>query len=97
MHHAYWNDGWGWSWIPMAAMMILFWGGLIWLGITLLRRTNTPTSAGHVPAAPPPSPSASAAAVDPTQILSERLARGEIDVEEYRQRLDALRTRPGDR
>lgn len=36
---------------------------------------------------------------DPQQILDERFARGEIDVDEYRQRCDELqtRTRPGSR
>lgn len=87
MHHGYWNDGWAnsWGWIPMALMMILFWGGVVWLAITLLRRT-TPTHihSNAVPPAPPPAP-------EPAQILAERLARGDIDVDEYRRRLDALR------
>jgi uncharacterized membrane protein len=36
---------------------------------------------------------------DPQQILDERLARGEIDVDEHRQRSDELHThaRPADR
>ena len=36
---------------------------------------------------------------DPQQVLDERFARGDIDVDEYRQRCDELqtRTRPGSR
>lgn len=36
---------------------------------------------------------------DPQQILDERFARGELDVDEYRQRCDELQThaRPADR
>ena len=33
--HGNWNDnmhdGFGWGWIPMAIMMLLVWGSLIWL------------------------------------------------------------------
>jgi len=31
----------------------------------------------------------------PDELLAERFARGEIDEQEYRQRLDALHSRPG--
>ena len=45
MHNDNWGygmDGGGW-WIAMALMMAVFWGGLIWLGVTLLHRSNHPT------------------------------------------------------
>ena len=43
--HGNWNDnmhdGFGWGWLPMGIMMLLVWGSLIWLGVTLLRRSGT--------------------------------------------------------
>jgi putative membrane protein len=93
MYHDRWNDGRGWSWIPMLIMMAIFWGGLVWLGITLLRQNgrNVASDAGNAhlvgvppPVAPPvPRPT-------PQEILAERLARGEIEPDDYRQRIDAL-------
>ena len=88
MHNGNWNDGMGsgnWWWIPMMIMMVAFWGGLIWLGVTLLKRNRThPAYAAVAPSsATSPKPSAQ-------EILAERLARGEIEADDYRQRLAAL-------
>lgn len=88
MHDGHWNDGMGsgnWWWIPMMIMMIAFWGGLIWIGVALLKRNHTAPQL-HSPGSAP-------AAARPTaqEILAERLARGEIEPEDYRNRLDALR------
>lgn len=87
--HGNWNDnmhdGIGWGWIPMAIMMLLVWGSLIWLGVTLLRRSGTHEHAavtGQLSALPPSA----------QQILAERLARGEIEPDDYRTRLDVLNT-----
>jgi putative membrane protein len=91
MHNGNWNDGMGngnWWWIPMMIMMVAFWGGLIWIGVTLLKR-NHATAQVHAPAAAPTPAKATA-----QEILAERLARGEIEPEDYRQRLDALRQPP---
>ena len=92
MHNGYMHDGWGggsWGWLIMAALMVIFWVGIIWLGVTLIRRTSHPapahtgaTSALSAPPAPRP---------NPQDVLAERLARGDIDPDDYRQRLDALR------
>ena len=62
-------------------------GGLVWFGATLLRRTRHLDMA-QAPAVPP----APSAAARPTarDILDERLARGEIDVDDYHQRIAAL-------
>jgi putative membrane protein len=94
MHHQEWHDGWGggtWAWIPMALMMAVFWGGLIWLGIALLRRTGNPAHPhSALPAPPPPEPPMAPHRPSPADILAERLARGEIDPDDYRQRLAAL-------
>ena len=96
MHNGNWNDGMGngsWWWIPMMIMMVAFWGGLIWIGVTLLKRSHNPQL--HAPAAPSMLPS-SVTTSKPTalEILAERLARGEIEPDDYRQRVEALRTPP---
>jgi putative membrane protein len=91
MHNGNWNDTMGngtWWWIPMTIMMIAFWGGLIWIGVTLLKRNHTPQL--HTGATPPVAPTRPTA----EDVLAERLARGEIEPDDYRQRLDALRTTP---
>lgn len=87
MHNGNWNYGMGnGNWVPMMIMMVALWAGLIWVGITLLKRNNHATHV-HAPGTPPlasPKPTAQ-------EMLAERLARGDIDTDDYRQRLDALR------
>ncbi|MGW6930824.1 SHOCT domain-containing protein [Lentzea sp. NPDC054927] len=56
--------GWG-GFSMMALTMLLFWGGLVALGVVLLRRFPHTGSE--------------------TRILRERLARGDIDTEEFEQ------------
>jgi putative membrane protein len=97
MHNGDWNDGMGngnWWWIPMMIMMVAFWGGLIWIGVTLLKRNHTPQL--HAPAAPPMAAASVATPSKPTaqEILAERLARGEIEPADYRERVEALRPPP---
>ena len=77
-------DGWddsGWMWIWGTIMMLAF-IALIGVGIWALVRSQSRHTS-------------EAAAVDATAsaraILAERLARGEISPEEYRERLDHLR------
>ena len=84
MHYGNWNDGWD-SWWWMTVMMIVFWGGLIWIAVALTRRGNRtvhPPTSAMVP--PPPTRQA------PDEILAERFARGEIESDDYHQRLEAL-------
>ena len=69
--------GGGWWW--MTLMMVVFWGGVIWLAVSFTRRSGQAPS--HQTLTPPPAPA---------QILAERLARGEIDADDYRTRLEAL-------
>jgi len=93
MHDGYWHDGMGngnWSWIVMAILMVAFWGGLVWIGVTLVKRNHhAPSFQGPMAsAAPAPRPSAE-------EVLADRLARGDIDPDDYRQRLAALRTPTG--
>ncbi|MDE3113616.1 MAG: SHOCT domain-containing protein [Chloroflexota bacterium] len=74
--------GWGWGGMLFGGIfMILFWvfvvAAVVWLVTAATRRTYEPPAAG------PHRSSASA-------ILDERLARGEIDLEEYKSRKAAL-------
>jgi putative membrane protein len=98
MHNGHWNDGMGngtWWWIPMTIMMAALWGGLIWIGVALLKRTHNPQlqaptpPAASAPVATQPRPTAQ-------EILAERLARGEIEPDDYRVRIEALRVPPSD-
>ncbi len=90
MHNGDWNNGMGggnWWWMPIMMFAIL--GGLIWIGITLVRHGN------HTPHLQTPgAPTLPPARQTPQELLAERLARGEIDPNEYRQRLDALQHQP---
>ncbi|MFF6776525.1 SHOCT domain-containing protein [Streptomyces sp. NPDC012637] len=70
----------GWGWFAMAAGMVLFWGLLITAVVLIFRSLDR--AAGRPVRQGPTAPE---------QILGERLARGEIDEEEYRRRLSALR------
>lgn len=97
MHNGNWNDGMGygnWWWIPMMIMMVAFWGGLLWIGVTLLKRNHNPQL--HAPASPPIVEAPLMTASKPTaqEILAERLARGEIETDDYLKRVEALRTPP---
>ncbi|MFD4510327.1 SHOCT domain-containing protein [Streptomyces sp. NPDC058457] len=79
----------GWAWFWMTAGNLLFWAALITAVVLLFRAVLRPgTHVGGHPgwSAQPPSGSPGA-----EQILAERYARGEIDEEEYRRRLDILR------
>lgn len=75
------GGGWG-MWLMMFLVMIVFWGGLAWVIVSAIRH-----SGGHH-AATDRAPGQK----DALQILEERLAHGDIDVEEYRSRRDALRS-----
>lgn len=73
----------GWGWFAMSAGMILFWALIITIAVLLFRALNRPPQHTHTPSTP-----------SAEDILRERLARGEIDEEEYRRRLNALRADP---
>lgn len=71
----------GWGWIAMTIGSVLFWGLLVTAGALLLRAWWRSSQTSPPPA--PPSPEA---------VLADRFARGEIDEEEFHQRLAALRS-----
>lgn len=67
-----------WDWVP-------WWHWLAMVGIWLLGIAMVVWAVSALfPGQPPP---------DAHRILDERLARGELDVDEYRRRRDALHTR----
>jgi len=73
----FWGDGvsW-WGWLVMAVGMVAFWGLIVWAVWAFAAALRRPPE-GRGP-------------VDPRRILDERLARGEIDPEEYRRLRDLL-------
>jgi len=83
--------GWGWGYGPGTyggnywwmgligmAIQILFWVGIIVLGVYLFRRLSPRVSGGPIGRS------------DALDILRERFARGEIDAEEYQRRREIL-------
>ncbi len=80
----------GWGWFGASFGMIVFWGLGIAAFVLFLRALDRSQPSGpRAPWAPPTSAS-------PEQLLAERFARGEIDEEEYRRRLQVLRTEDTD-
>lgn len=77
----HWDYGTG-SWLGMAAFMLLSWVVLATLTYAVVRALL----AGELPGSdrrPPPAP-------DPGELLDQRLARGDIDPEDYQRRKDLL-------
>lgn len=92
----YWDDGHmdnGWG-IAMMLGMLGFWllltAAIVVAIVWSVRSTRTFQVAAPVP---PASAAGSGVTASAEQILAERLARGEIDPEEYQTRMDALRAR----
>jgi putative membrane protein len=71
----------GWGWLPMTLGMLGFWALVAVLALALLRRPGRPDQQPQ----PDQQPRLGA-----EEILAERLARGELDLDEYRQRLQTL-------
>jgi putative membrane protein len=80
----WWNNGMGWGgmgwggWVVMIVVMVAIWALVAFAGIAIfrgIRNGRRGTPTGR----------------DASQILDERFARGEIDVDEYHARQDALR------
>jgi len=89
-----WGHGWGWgNWLGMGVTMILFWGLLIAGIVALVRHLGGTRDASH------PGGTREAGGTGPgsgrtraEEVLAERFARGEIDEDEYKRRLELLRT-----
>ena len=72
----WWHGDWSWgAWVVMTLAMVLFWGLVFWSIVTVARTAGPERDLDD----------------EPERILAERFARGEIDVDEYHQRVDALR------
>jgi putative membrane protein len=78
-HHDGGGRGHGLGWLIVIVVLL----GLVAVVVWAVMRITT---ARHAASAPPSGASRSA-----EEILAERLARGEIDADEYRERLSALR------
>lgn len=83
----YWRDGgmgaWGFTLVTIS--IVLFWALMIIAAVALIR---------YIGRSQPTHPAASPEHRKPEQILAERFARGEIDQDELRRGLDALRGPP---
>jgi putative membrane protein len=79
----YWNQHnmSGWDWFAMSIGSVLLWALLVAIAVLLYRNLNRTHDLPHT------RPVAS-----PEQVLADRFARGEIDEDEYRNRLAVLRT-----
>lgn len=76
------SEGWGGGpWFLMVVVMILFWGAVLVLVVAGVRRLF-PRAGAEVPWQD-----------QTTDLLAQRLARGDIDETEYRRRLAVLRER----
>lgn len=78
----YGNGMGGWGYVLMSVSMILFWALVIAGVVALVRYLGRSSQHSH---------GSGAARSTPEQVLAERFARGDIDDEEYRQRLETLR------
>jgi putative membrane protein len=78
------SDGWGWAgWTAMSVGMVAFWALVITAVVLAIRYLSRPRGSA-----------ANATGSGQTRaegLLAERFARGEIDENEYRQRLSPLR------
>jgi len=70
-----------WGWLLMNLGMLGFWALVAVVAVALLRRPGQPDQQPQ-PDQPP--------RLNPEEILAERLVRGEIDPDEYHQRLQTL-------
>lgn len=79
-----WGNGWGWTgWILMTVFMVVLWAALITSVVVAVRYL---AGSRHTPGGP-----ASSGLPPPEDVLAGRFARGEIDEDEYRRRMAALR------
>ncbi len=77
------NPG-GWGIALMTISMVTFWVLVIAAVAAVVRYLGRPLQQAPTPPAQPYPPT-------PEQVLADRFARGEIDEEEYRRRIEVLR------
>ncbi len=77
-----WGVGWGWMGIVGMLFMLLFWVVIVAAAVWLGRELSRPREMSGEPRG--------ADVASAQRILEERLARGEIDVEEFRTRRAAI-------
>jgi len=87
MMYGYGDHMSGWGYGLGILSMILFSGVLIVAIIAAVRYLGRDRPERF----PPEPPAAASPPLNPEQVLAERFARGEIDTDEYHQRLDTLR------
>ncbi len=86
-----WYPGWGWGgFAMMAVLFVLFVAVVIIAGIALVRYLRGSRQSGA--ASPPGEPEREHGQERAEELLAERFARGEIDEDEYKRRLELLRT-----
>lgn len=79
----YQNTGAHWGvWIVMIVAMLVLAAILAWAVVSIVRHRDMHAAAGTSP---------TPGGIEALRILDERLARGDIDVEEYTRRRDLLR------
>ncbi|MHB8220612.1 MAG: SHOCT domain-containing protein [Acidimicrobiales bacterium] len=84
MMYGWGNQGWGVGvWIVMAVAMVIFWAIVVFGVVGLVRYLGHSHDTPSAPASGPTS--------DAETVLRDRLARGEIDEEQFRKTLGALR------
>ena len=75
----WWHNAMGWGgWVVMTLTMVAFWS-LVVVAVVAIFRGDREVEQDHSPRQP-----------DPECILDGRFARGEIDLDEYHVRQDAL-------
>lgn len=81
-------DGWGWGgWIVMTVLMVVFWAVVITAIVLAIRYASAGGQRSQA--------AGDASTRKAEDVLAERFARGEIDDEEYRQRMSLLREHRG--
>lgn len=76
----WWSDNSGWGWFWMALMMVVLWGFIAFAVVAVVRALGAQDR----------NATASGSGLSPEDVLAERFARGDIDVDEYRRRSDEL-------
>lgn len=88
----YWGGGvhW-WGWLLASIGMVIFWGLIVWAIWFFVTRVGRQPYGSRYPNEPRQPYEMHRGPTDAKGILDERLARGEIDAEEYRRLLAVIR------